>query len=791
MPSNIPFIRFFSRKHPAITIALSAVALIVSILIISRAEFDTDITRLIPLHAEKTSLYFDILERFGAIEKTYVIFSSNRIMDHIDDIDKIGSEISSSGFVNTVEWRISENTGTFLRDVFAKKAVLMLSEKEMADFISRLSPEGMSRELEKTKQRLALPGSPEILAEIDPLNFFDVFFSHMPFSGVSFDSGTGYFLTPDGKKLIMILSPKKSPRDISFSGEMVNTLERILRKYRTGGFNAEITGSHAIALHEASVMKSEITKNILMSFLGVMVIFIVFFRSLKGLLYVILPVFTSIIATTGLMMSFTGSLSEVTGAFAGLIVGLGIDIGIILYVRYLVNSAAFTDMTSCMDKSISDVYRGITTGVVTTALIFFPMMFSSFKGIKELGLFTGTGILLCWVFLFGPFSIIIKPSSGKFVEIKAIRKLSVFASRKPFKVISITAAVTVLLAFFIPRIHVTGEITELGTGNNPARKILEDIRGSYIKEQGVFITEISEDLESALARSLRIKETVSRDMKDVVTAGDILPPISRQEKNIGTLASLNAEEILDNFDREAAEKGFNISGFHKFKEGLKNMLYNREPLTIKDMEPVKDFLGRLIAKENNGWRIIVTGNLAGNNSFDSFEGMKYTGPVFIRQELLDILKKDAVLVSAIGLILVNIILYIDFRKFFYVLLCQIPVFISILWTLGIMGLLGISLNFMNAIVFVMLIGIGTDYTVHLLHRYSKDRDIENTFLQTGKAVLVAGLTTIAGFGSIGFSSYRGLATMGQVAAIGTGLCVILSLCIIPSFLKLYEKTPER
>ena len=68
-----------------------------------------------------------------------------------------------------------------------------------------------------------------------------------------------------------------------------------------------------------------------------MLIFLVFFRSLKGLLYVMTPVVFAIITTMGIAILIIGSLSEVTGAFAGLIVGLGIDLGIVLYVRYLIN----------------------------------------------------------------------------------------------------------------------------------------------------------------------------------------------------------------------------------------------------------------------------------------------------------------------------------------------------------------------------------------------------------------------------------------------------------------------
>lgn len=795
MQNKLPLIRSFTKKHPRLTLILSAVVIIISLAIISRARFDTDVTRLIPEHAEKTSLYFSVLESFGGMEKTYIIFSSDRIMDHTDRIDAIGREIISSGLVYSVKWKISEATRTFLKEVYAKKAPLLLSRGEMNEFTERLTPEGMSRELEKTRQRLALPGGQEILARIDPLNFFEIFSGHMKLSDTPFDFRSGYFLSPDAKHIIMVLAPLKSPRDIAFSARLIERLDQILGENASEGLKTVITGSHAITLHEASVMKSEIVDNIIMSLLGVIIIFLIFFRSLKGLLYVMLPVSVAIITTMGLMPAITGSLSEITGAFSGLIVGLGIDLGIVLYVRYLINMEEYADKTECMDKSISGVYRGITTGVVTTALTFFPMLFSSFKGIRDLGLMTGLGMLLCWAFLFGLFSLLVKPSTGpstgKFMEIKAIAKLAVVSYNRPYRVISLITVVTLFLILFIPRITVTGDITKLGTADNPARQALEELKESYIKQQGVFITETAQDLESILSRSLEIKESLSGKMTGLFVAGDILPPMSRQEENLKTLSSLNADTIVRDFRRKAAEAGFAVTAFRPFIDGLKSMITNRTPITIKDLEPVRDAVDRILVKEADGWKTLITGNLKDSGALKNYLGLQYTGPVFIKQELLDILKHDAIVISVIGLILVNIILYIDFRNIYYVALCQVPVFVSILCVLGIMGLSGISLNFMNAIVFVMLVGIGTDYTVHLLHRYLSDRNIRTTFLQTGKAVLVAGLTTLAGFGTIGFSSYRGLATMGQVAAIGTTLCVLFSFTLVPSLLKLYEKTSDR
>lgn len=790
MDNKLPRIRRFSKRYPGSTVLLTVFAIAVSLTILFRASFDTDVTRLIPLNAEKTALYFRVMEKFGGMEKVYILFSSDDIMGRAGEIDRAGAEILKTGLVSRASWKITEGARTYLRDVFSLKSPLLLTEEEMKEFRSRLTPDNMSRELKKTRQRMNLPGSDDTPARIDPLNLLEIFSPHMKLGDTAFDFTSGYYLTPDRRGIVMILDAKKPPRDIAFSEAFIGTLEEILSPLRAKGMNIEITGSHAITLHEASVMKKDLLSNATTSFLSVMAIFFIFFRSLKGTLFIILPALMGVIMTTALVYLFTGALSEVTGAFAGLIAGLGDDLGIVLYVSYLLNLAASPDRTEGMDRGISRTYRSITTGTITTAVVFLPMLLSSFKGVRELGLLTGMGMLVCWVLLFSITALVIKPSTGRFIEIKPLGSIASRAFRDPYPVIGLSLAVTGLLLFFIPRIPVIGDITKLGTTDNRARNVLEGLKDSYLMEPGIFITGSGEDLESALARSLEIKKGLSPDLPDLHGPADMLPPLSDQERNLRVLDSLDPRKISGDFLRAAEAEGFMARDMKPFADRLEAMLRNREHLSLRDLEPVREAFDRLALQENGKWTVLLTGNPKPGAALTGLSGISHTGPSFIRQELLGILKRDALVISLAGLILVNIILFVDFRNLFHILLCQAPVVISILCTLGVMGVSGISLNFMNIIVFVLLFGIGTDYTVHLIHRYQADRDITLSFLQTGKAVFVAGLTTIAGFGSVGFSSYRGLASMGQVAAVGTAFCVIFSLTLLPALLRLSEKRTQ-
>ena len=82
----------------------------------------------------------------------------------------------------------------------------------------------------------------------------------------------------------------------------------------------------------------------------------------------------------------------------------------------------------------------------------------------------------------------------------------------------------------------------------------------------------------------------------------------------------------------------------------------------------------------------------------------------------------------------------------------------------------------------MIIGIGVDYSIHVLHRHERAEGDFHRVAQTGKAILFAALTTIFGFGSLVLSHFPGLRTMGFVAIFGTFYCALFALTLLPALL---------
>jgi hypothetical protein len=96
------------------------------------------------------------------------------------------------------------------------------------------------------------------------------------------------------------------------------------------------------------------------------------------------------------------------------------------------------------------------------------------------------------------------------------------------------------------------------------------------------------------------------------------------------------------------------------------------------------------------------------------------------------------------------------------------------------------LNFANIIALPLLVGVGVDSGIHMVHRMRTEppRDGQPLHTSTSRAVLASGLTTIASFGNLAFSAHLGMASMGQLLTIGMGVTLLATLVLLPALMRL-------
>ena len=150
------------------------------------------------------------------------------------------------------------------------------------------------------------------------------------------------------------------------------------------------------------------------------------------------------------------------------------------------------------------------------------------------------------------------------------------------------------------------------------------------------------------------------------------------------------------------------------------------------------------------------------------------------------------LASTVAVVLVLLYLALHFRRASAVALVMVPLLIGLMWTFGFAGYLFGVLNLLTGFIGAILLGLGIDHGIHLLSRYDAERArgadaadaVRSAFGQTGRAVIIAALTTTVAFAGLAFSEFRAFREFGAVAAAGMVLIVAAYTVCLPALLGL-------
>lgn len=251
-------------------------------------------------------------------------------------------------------------------------------------------------------------------------------------------------------------------------------------------------------------------------------------------------------------------------------------------------------------------------------------------------------------------------------------------------------------------------------------------------------------------------------------------------------------------DRGAAARNLNRFQSH-FEPPFRRMalgMTSTEPLTVENLP--KNIRDQFVSRDGSKFLVTVypkEGVWKNLEFLDLFTRRmreideRFTGIPSIFYVLMDIIAEDGKIAALLTVGVVFCLLVWDFRSARLALLAMVPLVVGAVWMVGVMQISGLQLTLLNVIGVPLILGIGIDDGVHLLHRYRAEGagKIATVFTSTGKAVLLTSLTTMLAFGSLVFATYRGLGSMGIALFIGVGTCFLTSVLLLPPLLGWLER----
>jgi uncharacterized protein len=611
------------------------------------------------------------------------------------------------------------------------------------------------------------------------------------------------------------------------------------------GVKVRLTGPVALADEEFATVADGAILNGLVTLLLVSLVLWLALRKARLILAVFVNLVCGLLFTAAVGLWMVGALNLISVAFAVLFVGLGVDFGIQFCVRYRSERHAYGDLDQALLATARGIGGPLLLAAASIATGFFSFLPTAYRGLSELGLIAGVGIVIALAttltLLPALLTVLKPPPEQRPIGYAALAPLDRILETRRNWIVGTTLAATILglplllsLRFDFNPINLRAQdvesvatlldlMSDPDTSPNTIDILASDApqvsalveKLGQLPEVGRVLTLQSFVPENQDAK-LALIEDASFFLENTLSPGEISAEPTQAETRaaIGQLVTDLSETARD-LDIPAAVEARRLAS-------ALTVLANAPPAALNEadralitplrttlrqarsllgaehvsIETLPSALRKTWVSTDGQFRIEVAPKGDGNDNtvlrrfVRAVRGVapEASGqPVFIIEAAATVIK--AFLQAGIlSLVLIALILFVALRRWVDVALTLIPLLVAIVVTLEICVLVGLQLNFANVIALPLLLGVGVAFKIYYIIAW---RSGETNFLQSSltRAIVFSACTTAIAFGSLCFSHHPGTSSMGKLMALS--LLTTLAAAVVFQPALLATQQPKR
>ena len=622
----------------------------------------------------------------------------------------------------------------------------------------------------------------------------------------------------DGCVILLSLNP-----DIKNHLEIEKTIDNLVKSIKTQHVKLATIGEDLIS--NEIIKASDKSMGMLMpaAVLMIIIVLLIVFRSFVDTIISLIALALSIIWMYGFGAAFNFEFNPMTTAIPILLIGLGIDYGIHLTMRYREEEGNGKER---VNKTLSTVGVALLLATLTTAIAFLSNLVSPIKLLQQFGILSAFGIFASFVtmILFVPSIQQIRRKKEKKKEINAMEKgkkylqkiiqIGAFAgNRYPKVVITIAIVITIFSGLAALNLTTTFSTEEFLPED---LEITKDLL--YLMENFEFMggeAESSYVLVKGDVSSPSFYEKLNETVKNLNDDEGVVKTNGMAEvTSIATVmydyASLSTtgDYIFNSTFSSMYYTYFTDSGMPKENTTKENITMLYDWLYTHDEKFAKSVLHKSASYDAALIRISThtTGKKEVMKLYDDLKEdakpfgtyASVTGDDIVGEIVKETLNKgqtDSLIITVItSFIILIAIFYAKDKSPLLGFITAIPIIFCVAWILGAMYLMGMALNVMTITIASLTIGLGVTYGIHVSHRFVEEvkkngieEGVRMTMTSTGAALFGAAATTIAGFGLLSFSLMPPLQQFGRITALTILSAFISSVFVLPSFLTLWAR----
>lgn len=668
---------------------------------------------------------------------------------------------------------------------------------------------------------------------------------------ITFDEGRVYLATVQ-------------PASDEVEGDAVRRLQEIVTgiQAEVPGVSTGVTGELILELAEMEQSQKDTIAASLIALSLVGLIFVYGYQEMSRPIKATVCLLFGLSYTMGYTTLVIGHLNILTITFAPMLIGLAIDFGVHMVTRYEEELRLGRAEQDAIRIALVNTGQGIFTGALTTAAAFFAMAITEFKGIQEMGLIAGGGLLLSLIPMMTLLPILLVRGRQNVIDQGQVKggadrlgRIERLLLKNPGTVAGATLVVGALAIsqFFGDKVRFDYNLLHMQSEGLAAvvieEKLIESAGNSvlYAAVQANSLAEAAElqkriEALPSVAEVRSMAEFMANDPAErlelIRAIADLAGSVKFQQTDDVPVRPTEVSQVLYSFQGyigAASRAVINAEGETELYFQLRGVWDSVQRLRRTLNGVRSDKAARQIAHFQQAFLADLHG------TFAALARQRHDGPIaaadlpsalrerfigvtgkqllqvypwndvwnkenqeeFVRElrsvdpevtgtpvqmlEYTTLLKDSYVEAALYALGATAIMVLFHFRSLVCMVLALLPVIMGAVWSVGVMGLFGLPFNPANIMTLPLVAGIGVTSGIHILNRFHEEQSPSLLSKSTGKAVLVSGLTTIAGFGSLSVADHRGIESLGYLMSVGTLACMVAALTLLPALISLLMK----
>lgn len=769
----------------------------------SKIEFEEDITKLIPSN-DKTSEMQKVLETTNFADK--IILNISRKSDGTaDDISQYASQIidsinkSSSEYIKQIQGKIQDEDFLETLDFVYKNLPLFLDDSDYKTIVNKIQKDSIDI-ITNSNYKTLVSTSGFIAKETilkDPLGLSFIALKKMRqlSFGDDFILNNGFLMSKDKNHVLLFITPSLGSSETSDNAKFVQNLYHInnqLNKSFKNKAQGEYFGGILIAVANAKQIKQDIQLTLGVAMSVLLIILIVFYKKLSVPIILLVPTIFGGLLAVALLYIIRVNISAISLGIGSVLLGVTLD-----YSLHIL-----THMRS--NNNIKALYKEITKPILmsslTTALAFLCLLFLNSQALQDLGIFAAISVLGTSTFALIFIPQVYKGSVNKSKKQTFIDRLASFQFHKQKGLIIVLVIAFVVSLFTYNKVTFNEDISKL----NYEPQHLKDAQMhldvlTNMASKSVYLAAYGNSENDAL----QVNDAIYKKLEELKNNNQII-----DFSSIGTLihSEINQKQSIEkwntfwndetiantksNLIESGAKLGFLPTTFNAFYSLVNS---DFETLSIADYNALKTIsTDDYITTKDNFTTVTTLVKLKDENAdelvniFNDVKQILVIDRQQMNETFLGNLKTDFNRLVLYSFVVVILLLLVFYRSFSLMLVTSIPIMLTWLLTIGIMGLFHIEFNIFNIIISTFIFGLGIDYSIFitngLLHEYKTGEKA----LQTYKtSIILSVVTTVLGVGVLIFAKHPALYTISLVSLIGILSAVIISFTLQPLVFKLF------